>query len=53
MGVVAAHASALLVGLPRRLGGAGMFVAELNVVMDEIADRPNALNLRPRRNCDA
>src|SRR4029453_227479 len=42
VGVVAAHASALLVGLPRRLGGAGMLVAELNVVMDEIADRLDA-----------
>ena len=39
MGEVAANAAALLVGLERGSGGAGMLVAEGDVIVHEIADR--------------
>src|SRR6185295_5100923 len=48
VGVVAADALALLVGLPRRPGGSGMLVAELNAVMNEITDRLDAPPARGR-----
>jgi hypothetical protein len=38
VGVVPAHAGALVVGLPRRLGGPGVLVAEGDVLVDEVAD---------------
>src|SRR6202022_1256696 len=38
MRIVPAHALALVEGLPGRLRGAGVLVAECDVTMDEIAD---------------
>ena len=39
MGIVAAYALALILGFPRRLGGARVLVPEGDVMMDEIGDR--------------
>src|SRR6185369_14164608 len=46
MRVVAADAAALLEGLPCGSGGAGVFIAKDNVVVDKIANRLHALPSR-------
>ena len=46
MGIVAADALAFLIGLPRRLAGAGVLISEGDMMMDKIADR---LHPRPAR----
>src|SRR5258708_6273688 len=46
MGIVAAHAFSFIVDFPGRHGGAGVFIAERDVTMDEIANR---LHPRPAR----